>query len=255
MKNMQLRGTFLAIITAVAAGVSSQAQNLVVNGGFEALSNGSDKQLNTGSTGSNYTVATPWNATYISGSQWINQEAYIVVGNSTSLSETGGGAANSFGPNFRFWGSIPSSPSGGNFIASEADWGTIKASLSQTVSGLEIGTEYNVTFDWAAGQQVGYDGPTSTRWDVTFAGLTKSTDYANVPNHGFSGWSTTTLKFIASNTSEVLSFIAYSPNGGLPPFALLDGVSVTPVPEPSAFAAVAGGLLVLVGVARRRAAK
>ena len=59
MKNTQLRGTFLAIITAVTAGVSSQAQNLVVNGGFESLSNGSDKQLNTGSTGSNYTVATP----------------------------------------------------------------------------------------------------------------------------------------------------------------------------------------------------
>ena len=47
----------------------------------------------------------------------------------------------------------------------------------------------------------------------------------------FSGWMTESFKFTANSTSELLSFLAVgTPSGNVPPFALLDGVSLTAVP-------------------------
>jgi hypothetical protein len=55
-------------------------------------------------------------------------------------------------------------------------------------------------------------------------------------------------------TSEVLSFLAVgtpiSPSE--PPFALLDGVSLSDVPEPASWALMVTGLAGLIGVARWR---
>jgi len=58
----------------------------------------------------------------------------------------------------------------------------------------------------------------------------------------FSGWMTANFTFTADSTSEVLSFLAVgTPAGNLPPFALLDGVSLTAVPEPSTWAMMLAG--------------
>ena len=78
-------------------------------------------------------------------------------------------------------------------------------------------------------------------------------------NKGFSapgslsGWSLEAFDFIATAASEVLSFLAVgSPAANLPPFALLDGVSLTAVPEPSALAMMLAGFGGLGFVAHRR---
>jgi hypothetical protein len=63
------------------------------------------------------------------------------------------------------------------------------------------------------------------------------------------------LTFTANSTSELLSFLAVgTPSGNLPPFALLDGVSLTAVPEPSNWAMMLAGFggLGFAAVRRRR---
>ena len=259
MKNTQLRGTFLAIIAAVAAGVSAQAQNLVVNGGFELTSNGANKQADRD------TQATGWTSTLVpQSSYWagvgMGSYSFILGGASSSApsytdspgtmnlwTATNGGSGNNLAEH---------SPDGGNFWMTDAGWNTGK--LEQTISGLSIGDSYTLTFYSAGAQQYGYTGDTSTRWGVTLGGNpVQYTSWINVGSTGSSAWTAQSMTFIADGSSAVLSFLADGTPSGLPPMALLDGVSLTltVVPEPSTYAAVAGGLLVLVGVARRRMTK
>ena len=66
-----------------------------------------------------------------------------------------------------------------------------------------------------------------------------------------------TLYFTATGPAEVLSFFAAGGPGGVPPFALLDGVSMMAVPEPSTWAMMLigfGGLGVAAYRSRRKAA-
>ena len=78
-----------------------------------------------------------------------------------------------------------------------------------------------------------------------------------IGNHGFSGWTTSTFDFIATGSSETLSFLSTGTGGAAePPFSLLDGVSMTSVPEPSTWAMmlVGFGLLGYASFRRRRTA-
>ena len=76
----------------------------------------------------------------------------------------------------------------------------------------------------------------------------------NNASHGSVGWMQQTLRFTASAGSEVLTFLAIGTPNGLPPFVLLDGVSIADVPvstpEPGTNIMIALGLLG-VPVARR----
>jgi hypothetical protein len=70
-------------------------------------------------------------------------------------------------------------------------------------------------------------------------------------NHGAVGWMSQTLTYTATATSELLSFIAVGTPNGEPPFALLDGVSVTAdAPEPATSALIGFGLLSIPVVRR-----
>jgi hypothetical protein len=65
------------------------------------------------------------------------------------------------------------------------------------------------------------------------------------------------LTFTATGPTEVLSFFANGGPSGVPPFALLDGVSMMAVPEPSTWAMMLigfGGLGVDAFRSRRKAA-
>jgi hypothetical protein len=74
-------------------------------------------------------------------------------------------------------------------------------------------------------------------------------------SHGFTGWTHTTFTFTADGFSEVLSFPAAGTPNGEPPFSLLDGVTMTAVPEPASMAIMGSSLAALGFIRRRRARK
>jgi PEP-CTERM motif len=150
------------------------------------------------------------------------------------------------------------SPTEGAYIAADGSLGW-DGTISQVVSGLTSGIAYTFEFDWAVGQQRGYDGATTEAWRVTFGSSTQSTSTVNLPNHEFSGWSHESLSFVADSSSQILSYLAVGTPGGLPPWLVLDGVIVkdpgpgpSPVPEPSTLAIVAVGALGLIARRIRR---
>ena len=115
-------------------------------------------------------------------------------------------------------------------------------SLDQTVNGLTIGQTYNLSFYWAGTELFNRTGYQSIGLTGSLGGDAFATPaYLNTASAGqpgsFSGWMLENFSFTANASSEVLSFLAVgTPAGNLPPFALLDGVSLTAVPEPSTWA-------------------
>ena len=74
----------------------------------------------------------------------------------------------------------------------------------------------------------------------------------DVAGKGFSGWMTETFDYVATSSTEVLSFLASGSPAGQPPFALLANVSMTQVPEPATWALMLTGLAALAGIVRGR---
>jgi hypothetical protein len=145
------------------------------------------------------------------------------------------------------------SPTGGNFIAEDSDYGT--AAITQTVNGLTLGKYYTLTFSWAGAQQTGFSGASTDVWQVTLGGSpTQTTSIISVPSQGFTGWQTATMTFVATTTgSETLSFLAAgTPPNNVPAFALLANVSLVAASEPTGLAVLGVGMLGMVGLARRR---
>jgi hypothetical protein len=237
-----------ATVMVVLAGSAGAGTNLVTNGGFESTTNG------PGQLGYN-TNATDWTAP---------------AGGYTFLFASGGadttGASGSYG-GLTLWGpndgsanGLPAaSPDGGNFVALDGDFQD--QPLQQTINGLVSGKTYEVSFYYAFSQQYGFTGATTQNLSVNLGGsysgdaftggTTLTTADYNLPSHGFSGWMQDNLKFTATGTSEVLSFLAYG-SQPVPPFALLDGVSMTAVPEPADWALLLLGVGAVGGVARLR---
>ncbi len=131
--------------------------------------------------------------------------------------------------------------------------------LYQTVSGLTVGQEYTLNFWQAAGQAVNKVGPTTELWKVTFGNQTQYSDMFSLPQGGVGDWQKQSMSFVASGTSQLLTFLAIGTPGGQPPIAMLDGVSlkeyhppVGGVPEPSTWAMMIMGFGAVAGVMRRR---
>ena len=259
---MQFRPAFVAVLTVAAAlgvapAMAGPAVNLIVNGDFETTSATSPTQV----TATNVTgwVSNPpsnpnsgYNFIYFAGTGDGTPTPLV-------LPALYPGATNSSGADsIKFWGPknganngfTNASPTGGNFIG--ADPAFSQGPIYQTVNGLTIGTDYLLTFYWAAAQQYGYDGATTESWAVTFGTQTYSTLTVNNANHGFVPWMKETVTFRAKTTSQVLSFMPGGGPVGLPPFALLDGVSLYAVPEPATWAALLGSVLGAGALVRRR---
>lgn len=218
----------LAVVSALSLGaMPAYAKQLVINGGFETTTAGPGQF-------DHQTVATGWS------SHGYNFIFAAGTGDTTGSSGESG--------NLSLWGThnggndvFANSPTGGNFVA--ADGAYEVAPIQQTIAGLKAGEAVTVSFDWAAAQQINYDGDTTEQWQVSLGNQTISTAvYAN-PSHSFSGWMHQSFTFTATGTSEVLSFLAVGTPGGKPPFSLLDGVSETgSVPETATWAMMIVGL-------------
>lgn len=91
-----------------------------------------------------------------------------------------------------------------------------------------------MSFAWAGAQEYARNVPSTAQWKVSLGATTQSTAVVNVASHGFSGWMNQTFTYVATGSSQVLSFLANGTPTGSPPFALLANVSVTQVPEPAA---------------------
>ena len=213
--------------------------NLVRNGDFSSSSYTQNNQFGTGYGGQG---VTGWagNGGY---------DLYFFAGTATTVS------ANSQYPGGQedLW-AVSNSPTGGNFVALDGDPG-VQGSISQTVTGLKVGDNYQLTFSFGAGQVQSRQGATTEQLQASLGGQSFLTNVVSNPSKGFTGWFTTTFDYTATATSEVLSFLSIGTPSGLPPIATLDGVSLVDVPEPASLALFAVGLgLVGFYATRRRGA-
>lgn len=237
-KSIMLALSAVAALSASAANAAVPGE-LIVNGGFETG--------NYGQIG--------WGGHQLQG--W-NSNGYNFLFNGSNVDN--GGVTGSYG-NLQLWGphngaanGLGASPVGGNFVA--ADGAFEIAPLTQTVNGLVAGKQYDLSFYWAGAQQQSFNGATTEQWKVSFGNQTKSTEVKQNANHGFTGWQKETFTFTATSSSEVLSFLAVGTPAGVPPFSLLDGVSmVASVPEPQTWGMLGLGLGLVGFAARRRKAK
>lgn len=265
--NGAVSGLFALVLLSAVAPVQAAA-NLVVDGDFEGngttltatqiITNGSSTtsgnnpggQVLPGWTNDSYTFLFTSGTSDTTGSRSTEYNNQLVLqgpGNATPDNN----------------GLTKSSPNGGNFIGMDGAYLTGPAGLSQTITGLKVGQAYALSFYWAGAQQTGFTGATSEGWGVTFGSQTYSVSNSppgqtNQPSGGFTPWTLATTTFVASATSQTLSFLATGAPSGTPPFSLLDGVSLVAAPEPSTWvimtAALVGSSLLFRARRRRDAA-
>ncbi len=141
------------------------------------------------------------------------------------------------------YGPFPStSPNGGKFVEADGD-PSYRGAITQTINGLTPGQRYTLTFDQAAGQQAGFKGPTTERWQVSLGANTQLSSQFSLLQGGVGPWQQQTMVFQASAASQVLSFLASGTPNGAPPISFLDGVSLMEtVPEPVTLSLLGVGL-------------
>ena len=150
------------------------------------------------------------------------------------------------------YGPFPTtSPDGGNFVMMDGD-PSYSGAISQVINGLVIGAHYSLGFYQAAGQQSGFTGSTTERWQVSLGTNTQLSSLYSLPQGGIGLWQQQTLNFVAYAATETLSFLAVGTPNGAPPISFLDGVSLTQVvPEPMALSILGAGLLGTLALRRR----
>jgi hypothetical protein len=257
---------------------TAQANNLVLNGDFTtttAITATNASNSNGGELGYNLT-ATDW-TTPTNGFNLLF----------TSGANAVAGINNSFGaPGFKLYGApnllaTTAVPGGGSFVGLDGAYQI--EPLEQSISGLTVGDTYSVTFDWAGAQQSGFTGATTEQLQVYFGcslskgactdptiakdpnpnpagdysftntADTQSTGVLTNPQGGFTGWYSETMNFKATNSTEILAFLAVGTPTGEPPISLLTDVSLNvATPEPATLPLFLTGLMGGLGVLRSR---
>jgi hypothetical protein len=219
-----------AIAMFALAMPASAATNLVKNGGFEL--NGGPGVVSGNGGYYQQTTVNDWYFTFPTSTPLAGVDTYAHSMTNTSQAIQFWGAA----PGYQNGNGFQASPTGGYFWASDGDPRYV-VGLKQDISGLTIGEKYDLSFDFAFGQEAcpgGWCiGATNQRWDIGFGSESYTTGGNVVQEHGFVGWLTSAHTFTATATTQTLQFWANGP-GGQPPVALLDSVKLTAQNEPLA---------------------
>jgi len=247
---------------ALAIGTTAHAStNLVQNGSFENSSYGQSSQF--GGTGTSYAFGGQGVTNWTGNSGY---EVWFKGGTQTTTNalnywdsiHPGNGAGNFFrgltnslyptetGAAYN----VVASPDGGSFVAIDGD-PQAPGSISQTISGLQVGATYTLTFDWAAAELLDRDQNYTVQLTVDFGGASQKTANLIEGAGQFSGWKTDKMYFTATAPTQTLTFLAHGTPYGQPPVALLDGVSLT-VPEPATWAMMILGFGAIGLMMRRR---
>ncbi len=216
--------SFTAVGLAVLA-TSLQAASLVTNGSFEQLS----------SPGVASEFGSRYPAQQVTGWTTSGYNFVFTPGTADTTGATGeSGKLGLWGPGNGSNNGLPAtSPDGGNYIAADGA-SRYSGAITQSLTGLTPGLSTKVSFFWAGAQQSGFTGPTTEQFRVSLGSSSQFTPVLSNVSHGFTGWRQTTFSFVPTSSSEVLSFLAIGTPNGVPPFSLLDGVSVSSVtPEPA----------------------
>ena len=237
-RTLSRMATMAAVALTASLTVCAHADNLVTNGSFESTATNASAQLGTNGQQVTGWTSQGYNFVFLTGTA-DTTGATGVYGN-LQLWGPGNGSANGLG----------SSPAGGNYIGMDGAFD--QGPLQQTISGLQPGVATTVSFWFAGAQQHGYTGMTTEQFAVSLGNQTIDTDVVTDASHGFTGWEYETMTFTPTSASQVLSFLAIGTPGGEPPFSLLDGVSVSQTPEPSALVLMGTGVVSMGGLLRRR---
>jgi hypothetical protein len=208
----------ILLVTSFARG------NLVTNGGFEFYTGSAPKDY--------FSLALP--------TAW--------TGGLFDTLDAPGTADNPSDPGLPVYPGFPAtSPAGGNFVQSDSTPG-LSLPITQNISGLTAGLNYNLSFYQAAGQELSAPGATTDQWQVSLGASTQYSTLMSVPSGGQYLWNAQNMTFTATSASELLSFVAIGA-GGTPPQVFLDGVDLeSTVPEPSALLLLAGvGTVIAAG--------
>src|ERR1700743_3794852 len=177
---MKMKITAAAV--AFAAVAFGQARpdtiNLVTNGNFDQSSYSYNNQFGTGYGGQGITGWTGGNG----------YQLYFFAGKASSNSANSK-YDNAYNTASEMFYTMPPSLSGGNFVGLDGDQTNgIQGSISQTVGGLTVGTQYLVSFNWATGQLQSRSGATTNNIKVTFGNQSFTTQTINTPSQGSTAW-------------------------------------------------------------------
>jgi hypothetical protein len=234
---------------AVLAASPALAGPLIQNGNFASTTFTTNDQFGTGFGGQGITG-------------WAGDAGYNLFffnGTGTTVSantqyDNGAGTGSE-----KLWGTSTftgSSPLGTNYVALDGDPTINNAGgggISQTIAGLQAGTNYALSFQWGAGELQSRSGNTTEYLAVKLGNETIDTITLSNPADSFTGWYNVTMIFSATSASELLSFMSNGTPNGAPPIAVLTDISMVAAPEPASIALLAAGLGGLAVLRRRRA--
>ncbi len=236
MYNLFKRKSFawIALVGAAFASSSVMSAELVTNGGFEE-----SQYTNSLALFGTNTPATGWTST----GQWV----MFCSGSGIRCddSQTYGYLAPT----------VPLSPQGGNFMALDGTSG-FDGSIYQSINGLTMGESVTLSFYMATAQECCGGGDTTETVTATLGDQSYTTPTISTPSQGFTPWTLYSTTFTYDGVGNILTFV--NAGTGEPPYALIDGVSLTAAgtPEASTWAMFIAGF-VGMGVwarSRRRAA-
>ena len=231
----------------------AKSASIVVNGSFETLVSGN-------TITSTYGYFCQAGATCTSNVTGWQSSCNGSCGTGATVASliTGGSGGSAFNGNIGFRKAAPNSLDGGNFVGIDGD-STYVAPIWQVINGLQIGGTYALTFYQGAAQQAGTSGNTTERWQVSFGTTTVTnpvqlSNLMNLADNAPSFWDTQVQKmtFIATATTQTLTFLAKGTPMGQPPVVLLDGVSMIQTPEPATLVLLGGGLIAIIAIKKRR---